>query len=213
MIVDDEELLRSGLSQILEAAPDLRVVGACQGGQAVNRARELRPDVVLLDVRMPDVDGLTVLRALRSLPQPPQVAMLTTFDLNEYLGQAMSDGASGFLLKDTAPRALIQAVRALGTGSGCLSLPLVRRLRRTEDTTNTKAAHALAALSEREREVLGLLADGLSNAAIAQRLYLATATVKEHVSSLLAKLDVDNRLQAAVLATRAAQTGVGGPGR
>ncbi|MFD7026608.1 response regulator [Streptomyces sp. NPDC059917] len=212
MIVDDEELLRSGLEQILGAAPDLRVVGTCQGGEAVDRVRALRPDVVLLDVRMPDVDGLTVLRSLRSLPEPPQVAMLTTFDRDEYLFQAMSDGASGFLLKDTAPRALIRAVRALGTGSGCLSVPVVRRLRQTGVRTDTAAARALGGLSEREGEVLGLLAEGLSNAAIAQELYLATPTVKEHVSSVLSKLGVDNRLQAAVLATRASWAEAGGTG-
>ncbi|WP_327257172.1 response regulator transcription factor [Streptomyces sp. NBC_01244] len=202
LIVDDEELLRLGLSHILDSAPDLRVVGACHGRQAVERVGELRPDVVLLDVRMPDVDGLTVLRALRALPEPPEVAMLTTFDLNEYLSQAMSDGAAGFLLKDTEPKALISAVRALGTGSGCLSAPLVRRLSRRPDNADTTAARALAALSDREREVLALLREGLSNAEIAQRLHLATGTVKEYVSSLLTKLGVENRLQAAVLATR-----------
>lgn len=129
MVVDDEELLRSGVSEILGVAPDLRVVGACRGGEAVEVAREQRPDVVLLDVRMPDVDGMSVLRGLRALPRPPQVAMLTTFDTDEYLGEALRRGAAGFLLKDTSPADLISAVRALGTGSGCLSVPLVRRLR------------------------------------------------------------------------------------
>ncbi|QIB42674.1 response regulator [Streptomyces aureoverticillatus] len=201
MVVDDEELLRSGVSEILGCAPDLRVVAACRGGEAVETAREQLPDVVLLDIRMPDVDGLSVLRELRALPRPPQVAMLTTFDTDAYVGAALRRGAAGFLLKDTSPADLISAVRALGTGSGCLSLPMVRRLR--DQGTTDPAGPRLATLSPREREVLALLADGLSNADIGLRLHVSIATVKDHVSALLAKLHVDNRVQAAVLATRA----------
>ncbi|MCX5388138.1 response regulator transcription factor [Streptomyces sp. NBC_00083] len=201
MVVDDEELLRSGVAQILSVAPDLRVTAACRGGEAVDVAREQRPDVVLLDVRMPDADGLAVLRELRALPHPPQVAMLTTFDTDEYLGEALRLGAAGFLLKDTSPADLISAVRALGTGSGCLSVPMVRRLRR--QGIADPAGPVLAMLSPREHEVLILLADGLTNADISARLHVSVGTVKDHVSSLLTKLHVDNRVQAAVLATRA----------
>lgn len=206
MVVDDEELLRSGVSEILSVAPDLRVVAACRGGEAVETAREQRPDVVLLDIRMPDVDGLSVLRGLLALPRAPQVAMLTTFDTDAYLGTALRRGAAGFLLKDTSPADLISAVRALGTGSGCLSLPMVRRLR--ELGTPAPAGPELATLSPREREILALLADGLSNAEIGTRLHLSMGTVKDHVRALLAKLSVDNRVQAAVLAAR---SGLGTP--
>ncbi|MFI5700033.1 response regulator [Streptomyces xanthochromogenes] len=209
MVVDDEELLRSGLSDILDNAPDLRVVGACRGGEAVELTHMLRPDVVLVDVRMPDVDGLSVLSDLRRLPQPPQVAMLTTFDTDAYLGEALRRGAAGFLLKDTSPADLVNAVRALGTGSGCLSLPLARRLR--EYGIPDPANAALDRLSAREREVLELLVDGLSNADIGHQLHLSMGTVKDHVRSVLTKLRVNNRVQAAVLAIRA---GLGSaPGR
>ncbi|MFD9797127.1 response regulator [Streptomyces sp. NPDC059070] len=211
MIVDDEELLRSGVSQILGVAPDLRVVAACHGGEAVEAARVRQPDVVLLDVRMPDVNGLSVLRELRALPRPPQVAMLTTFDTDEYLGEALRLGAAGFLLKDTSPADLISAVRALGTGSGCLSVPMTRRLR--APATANPAGPELATLSPREQQVLALLADGLSNAEIALRLHVSTGTVKDHVSALLTKLHVDNRVQAAVLATRAAVPATPAPAR
>lgn len=210
MVVDDEALLRSGISAILDTASDIEVVAACTGAQALEHAGAHQPDVVLLDVRMPDVDGLTVLDWLQELPRPPHIAMLTTFDADEYLSQALQRGAAGFLLKDTEPRDLIAAVRALATGGGCLSAPLVRRLTHA----GPAAAHVdacavspqLTALSSREREVLAHLAQGLSNHEIGGLLHLSPATVKDHVSALLAKLGVGNRVQAAVLATRASLT-------
>ncbi|WP_405542520.1 response regulator transcription factor [Streptomyces phaeochromogenes] len=199
MIVDGEELLRSGLSHILDSVPDLRVVGVCQGIQAAQKAGELRPEV-----------ECPIL--LRAAPEPPEVVMFTTLDLHAYLARVMSDGPEGFLLKDTEPRALIQAVRAAGTGGRCLPAPHVRPESGTPSSTDTGKARALAALSAREREVLALLVKGLSNAAIARRLYLATSTVKEYVSSILKKLDVENRVQAAVLVAQTSPTEAGETG-
>ncbi|WP_441250506.1 response regulator [Kitasatospora sp. McL0602] len=211
MVVDDENLLRSGVAAILGAAPDLDVVAACGGAEAVGLAQARRAEVVLLDVRMPDVDGLTVLRRLRRLAEPPQVAMLTTFDADEYLDDALRAGAKGFLLKDTGPRELVSAVRALGTGGGCLSPPVVRRLLHGL-LGSVGPATDLAGLSERERQVLALVAEGLSNPRIGERLHLSAATVKDHLSSVLIKLRVTTRVQAAVIATRGGLT-VHRPGR
>ncbi|MEV7022455.1 response regulator transcription factor [Kitasatospora sp. NPDC093558] len=216
VLVDDEALLRSGLAAILNSAADIEVVGSCAGSEALAVVTERQPDVVLLDVRMPDVDGLTVLRELVRLPQPPQVSMLTAFDADQYLAEALGAGAVGFLLKDMSPEELIRAVRALATGSGCLSAPMVRRLSRQEvagpdlPADTTPADTALAELSERERNILALLGSGLSNVEIGRKLLLGTATVKDHVRSVLAKLRVSNRVQAAVLAER---SGLLGPPR
>ncbi|MCZ7414347.1 MULTISPECIES: response regulator [unclassified Streptomyces] len=204
VIVDDEALIRSGFAMILGTAPDLDVVATVAGADAVSTVRRLEPDAVLLDVRMPDVDGLTVLRELKRLPRPPHVAMLTTFDTDEYLGEALHAGAGGFLLKDTEPDMLIRSVRALATGAGCLSESVLRRLRTDGSRKNVPSAvHAVGALSERERRILALLGHGMSNAEIGTRLLLSTSTVKDHVSVLLTKLGVSNRVQAAVVAERA----------
>lgn len=203
VIVDDEALIRSGLTMILGSAPDIEVVGACGGSEAVGAVRELGPDVVLLDIRMPDVDGMTLLRRIRALPDAPEVAMLTTFDTDEYLDQALDLGASGFLLKDTAPDALIRSVRAVATGAGCLSEPLLRRLHRPKRRQQGAATDLLGLLSERERQVLAFVGHGLSNVEIGARLHLGAATVKDYVSAVLTKLGVANRVQAAVLAERA----------
>ena len=207
-IVDDEALIRSGLAMILGSAPDIEVVATCPGTDALNVVRELRPDVVLLDIRMPDVDGLTLLRRLRALPEPPEVAMLTTFDTDEHLDQALRLGASGFLLKDTEPDVLARSVRAVATGAGCLSAPLLRRLRAATGSrggTGGRSAHerSIGNLSERELQVLGFLGQGLSNIEIGARMHLGAATVKDYVSAVLTKLGVANRIQAAVLAERA----------
>lgn len=202
-IVDDEALIRSGLAMILGSAPDIEVVATCPGTDALNVVRELRPDVVLLDIRMPDVDGLTLLRRLRALPQPPEVAMLTTFDTDEHLDQALRLGASGFLLKDTEPDVLARSVRAVATGAGCLSAPLLRRLRAAERRGAARGAEIIGNLSERELQVLGFLGQGLSNIEIGARMHLGAATVKDYVSAVLTKLGVANRIQAAVLAERA----------
>ncbi|WP_338677767.1 response regulator transcription factor [Streptomyces sp. SCSIO 30461] len=207
LVVDDEALIRTGFQHILDAADDIEVVAAVPGGDAVRTAQELRPDVVLLDIRMPDVDGLTVLAALRRLPQPPVVAMLTTFDMDEYVATALRSGAAGFLLKDTDPEALPYLVRTLADGGAVLSSKITRtvvdRYLETGAGCRESAARGLGLLTERERDVLVLVADGLSNGEIAARMHLSTGTVKDHVSAILTKLDVASRVQAALLAERA----------
>ncbi|MEV8095742.1 response regulator transcription factor [Kitasatospora sp. NPDC085879] len=206
LIVDDEVLVRSGLGLIVGSAPDLEVVGGCSGGQAEQQAVELRPQVVLLDIRMPDLDGISVLRRLRALPDPPAVAMLTTFDTDEYIGTALRAGAAGFLLKDTAPEQLVHAVRVLAAGGSMLSPTVARTVINgyVEGGGPDADATALARqLTTRELDVLALLGEGLSNAEIADRLYLGTGTVKDHISAILAKLGAANRVQAAVVAHRA----------
>ncbi|MCC3769694.1 response regulator transcription factor [Streptomyces sp. UNOC14_S4] len=205
-VVDDEQLVRSGLRMILGTAPDIEVVADCGGGEAVDTVRACAPDVVLLDIRMPDVDGLTVLRALREqLPRPPAVAMLTTFDANEYLASALRGGATGFLLKDTDPQQLVQAVRTLAAGGSVLDPGVTRAVigGYLAAEAETTAAHAVAALTPREREVLALLGAGLANPQIAERMGLAPSTVKDHVRALLGKLGGLNRVQAAIVADRA----------
>jgi DNA-binding NarL/FixJ family response regulator len=203
LIVDDEALIRSGLAMILGSAPGITVVASCEGAQAVAAVRRDQPDVVLLDIRMPDVDGLTVLRRLTELPSPPYVAMLTTFDTDEYLGEALRLGASGFLLKDTDPEILVRSVRAVATGAGCLSPSVVRRLGHpARATASYQASEAVSALSPRERQVLAYVGQGLSNAEIGARMHIAVATVKDYVRAVLTKLGVANRIQAAVLADR-----------
>jgi DNA-binding NarL/FixJ family response regulator len=212
VIVDDERLVRSGLRMILGAAPDIDVVADCGGAQAVDTVLAHRPDVVMLDVRMPDVDGLTVLSRLRAAlagAPMPVVTMLTTFDTEEHLTTALRRGASGYLLKDTHPEQLAQAVRTLAAGGRALD-PAVAGTVIEGFVAGADAAHearrAVAALTAREREVLALLGGGLSNSAIAARLHLAPRTVKDHVSALLAKLGGLNRVQAAVVAERARLT-------
>jgi len=206
IVVDDEALIRSGLAMILGSAPDIDVVTTCSGTEAMSAVRTHRPHVVLLDIRMPDVDGLTLLRRLRTLPDGPYVAMLTTFDTDEYIDQAINLGASGFLLKDTDPEILANSVRAVATGVGCLSTPVLRRLRdgRTRGVgAGGGDSTAVDSLSARERQVLVHLGYGLSNVEIGVRMHLGAATVKDYVSAVLIKLGVANRIQAAVLAERA----------
>ncbi|MFD7440090.1 response regulator [Streptomyces sp. NPDC059909] len=205
MVVDDEALIRTGFQRILDAAEDIEVVAAVPGGQAVPTARDTRPDLVLLDIRMPDVDGLTVLACLRRLPHPPVVAMLTTFDMDEYVAAALRSGAAGFLLKDTDPEELPFLVRALADGGTVLSSKVTRTVvdGYLEAGPQEPAARSLCRLTERERAVLVLVAEGLSNADIAARMHLSTGTVKDHVSAILTKLEVGGRVQAALLAERA----------
>ncbi|GGX73102.1 response regulator [Streptomyces minutiscleroticus] len=205
LVVDDEALIRTGFQHILDTADDIEVVGAVPGGQAIRAAREAHPDVVLLDIRMPDVDGLTVLAELRKLLHPPVVAMLTTFDMDEYVATALRSGAAGFLLKDTDPEQLPHLVRALADGDVVLSAKVTRAVvdGYLDNEPREGAARAVARLTPRERAVLALVAEGLSNADIGARMHLSTGTVKDHVSALLTKLQVNSRLQAALLADRA----------
>ena len=204
-MVDDEALIRMGFQHILHAAGGIETVAAVGGSQALQAVRELHPDVVLLDIRMPDVDGLTLLGQIRRLPEPPVVAMLTTFDSDEHVAAALRVGAAGFLLKDTDPEHLGHLVRTLAAGETVLSSKVTRKvvdgfLAGGGDET---AARAVDRLTGREREVLALLAEGLSNGEIGGRLFLSPGTVKDHVSAILTKLGVDNRVRAALLAERA----------
>jgi DNA-binding NarL/FixJ family response regulator len=205
LVVDDEALIRTGFQRILDAADDIEVVAAVSGGEAVRTAQERRPDVVLLDIRMPDVDGLTVLAGLIRLQQPPVVAMLTTFDMDEYVVTALRSGAAGFLLKDTDPEELPFLVRALADGGSVLSSKVTRTVvdGYLQAGCQERAARSLGRLTDRERAVLVLIAEGLSNADIAARMHLSTGTVKDHVSAVLGKLEVSSRVQAALLAERA----------
>ncbi|MEU5051253.1 response regulator transcription factor [Streptomyces sp. NPDC021096] len=204
-VVDDEQLVRSGLRMILGTAPDIDVVADCGGGEAVATVLRHAPDVVLLDIRMPDVDGLTVLRALRAHPRPPAVAMLTTFDADEYLAAALRAGAAGFLLKDTDPDQLVRSVRTLAGGGSVLDPGVTRAVigGYLAAEAESTAAAAVRTLTPREREVLAHLGAGLANPQIAERMGLAPSTVKDHVRAVLGKLGGVNRVQAAIVADRA----------
>ncbi|MBN6055325.1 response regulator transcription factor [Nonomuraea sp. RK-328] len=204
LVVDDEELVRSGLRMILEAAGDMAVVGeARDGDEAVSAAARLRPDVVLMDVRMPGTDGLTAGARLMAGPRAPKLIMLTTFDLDEYVHEALRVGAVGFLLKDTPPRDLAAAVRTVAAGHAMLSPTVTKRVISSfADRTPSRAETArgrLATLTAREEDVIRAVARGLSNAEIGRELKLTEATVKAHVSRVLAKLGLANRVQAAIL--------------
>lgn len=204
LIVDDEALVRSGLRLILSAAEDILVVAeAADGASALAAVHRHRPDVVLMDVRMPGTDGLTAAEQLRTLPERPYVIMLTTFDEDEYVHRALRAGAVGFLLKDTPPTELAGAVRTVAAGNAMLAPTVTRRLLDAFDDRYAGRAAAAGArldlLTDREREVAGEVAEGRSNAEIARRLGTTEATVKTHVSRILAKLGLDNRVQAAIL--------------
>ncbi|MFF7144305.1 response regulator [Streptomyces nodosus] len=206
LVVDDEALIRTGFTHILNTVDDIEVVSAVPGGRAVRTVRESHPDVVLLDIRMPDVDGLTVLANLRSMPDPPVVAMLTTFDTDEYVATALRSGAAGFLLKDTDPEHLPHLVRTLAEGGTVLSSQVTRTVVDGYLDRGARKASALrfaARLTERERAVLVLMAEGLANSDIGERMHLSTGTVKGHVSAVLSKLQVGSRVQAALIAERA----------
>jgi DNA-binding NarL/FixJ family response regulator len=205
LLVDDEELVRSGLRMILQSSGDIEVVAeAADGAQAVEQVRRHRPDVVLMDIRMPTMDGLAAARELTALPDPPKIIVLTTFELDEYVHTALRHGAVGFLLKDTPPRDLIQAVRTVAAGNAMLSPTVIKRLiaefALRGGAQALRARQQLDALTEREREVVVAVAQGLSNAEIGRRLFMSEATVKAHVSRVLAKLGMSNRVQAAILA-------------
>ena len=208
-IVDDEALLRAGLRLIIDAADDLTVVCSCSGVDALELLPSAKADLVLLDIAMPKVDGLTVLRELRTWDSPPVVAMLTTFIADELIAEALRSGATGYLLKDTAPDDLTAAVRSLVSGQSTLSPAVARTVidGYLQGGGESQSVQLLGRLTPREKEILVLLGDGLSNGQIGQRLYLSSSTVKDYVSVILGKLNVANRVQAAVLAHRA---GLGG---
>jgi len=203
LIVDDDALVRAGLTMILSGAGDVRVVGEAADGSEVPAAVAAnRPDVVLMDIRMPRIDGLAATEALRARPDAPEVIVLTTFDADEYVLRALRAGASGFLLKDTPPTEILQAVRRVAQGEATLSPTVTRQLIAhvaAPSDGRRGARAALAALSEREREVALALGQGKSNAEIAAELFMSVATVKAHVSRLLVKLSLNNRVQVAIL--------------
>ena len=205
LLADDQALVREGFAMILEAQDDLQVVGEAAGGaEAVTLARDLNPDVVLMDIRMPDVDGLEATRRLLGgASNRTRVLILTTFDLDEYVYEAFKAGASGFLLKDVPRAQLVAAIRTVATGDQLLSPSITRKLIEEFVRRPPKRAgvpDALTTLTERELDVLRLVARGWSNAEIAKELYLSDATVKTHVAHLLQKLDLRDRVQAVVLA-------------
>jgi DNA-binding NarL/FixJ family response regulator len=209
LLVDDQPLLRLGFRMVLGGEPDIDVVGeAGDGSAAVRLALELRPDVVLMDVRMPGMDGVEATREIVSVDRRTRVLILTTFDLDEYAFAGLRAGASGFLLKDVPPAELSSAIRAVASGDAVVSPRITRRLLDyySADLRPPGAQEdvhpLLGALTEREREVLLELAGGLSNAEIADKLVLSEATVKTHVTRILAKLDLRDRVQAAVFAYR-----------
>jgi DNA-binding NarL/FixJ family response regulator len=208
LLVDDQALVRSGFRLILETREDLEVVGEAEDGrEAVDLARRLNPDVILMDVRMPDVDGVEATRRLAAAGSPARVLILTTFDLDEYVYEAIRAGASGFLLKDVQPAQLVDAVRVVAAGEALLAPTVTRRLldhfADRLPGAQPAAPAELARLTERELEILTLMADGLSNAELAEQLFLSETTVKTHVSSVLRKLELRDRVQAVVLAHRA----------
>jgi DNA-binding NarL/FixJ family response regulator len=210
LLTDDQSLVRAGFRMILRAEPDFEVVGeAGDGLEAVERARELEPDVVLMDIRMPELDGIEATRRLTALPNPPRVLVLTTFDLDEYVYESLRAGASAFLLKDAPEEQLIAAVRVVADGGSLFGASVTRRLIEEFARPRTGPPAALAQLTDREREVLELVARGRSNAEIAAELVVSEHTAKTHVASILQKLDLRNRVQAVVLAY---ETGLVRPG-
>ncbi|RSS64725.1 response regulator transcription factor [Streptomyces sp. WAC06614] len=207
LIADDEALVRTGLRMILQADPDIEVVAeACDGDEALDRIRAHRPDVVLMDIRMPHLDGLAATRQLSTWPDAPRVLVLTTFDRDEYVHTALQSGAAGFLFKDTPPRELTAAVRTVAEGSAILAPRVTKHLIdhfTRGSAVRTEARRRLAALTPRELDVLAAVAEGRSNAEAARALHLSEATVKSHVSQIMAKLGATNRVQIAVLAHQA----------
>ena len=205
LLVDDDALVRAGLRMILSSSEELEVVGeAADGADAVAAVRASRPDVVLMDIRMPGMDGITATSALRRLPNPPHVIVLTTFQADEHVMSAIRAGADGFLLKDTPPTEIVNAVRLVAAGEAMLSPSVTRTLLAhlgTDETSDRRrlAVQRLSSLTEREHEVAAAVGSGASNAEIAASLYMSEATVKAHVSRLLTKLDLANRVQIAIL--------------
>jgi DNA-binding NarL/FixJ family response regulator len=212
LLIDDDALVRAGLRTILSSAEDLEVVGeAADGTHAVAAVRQHRPDVVLMDIRMAEMDGITATAALRRLDSPPQVIVLTTFQADEQVMSALRAGASGFLVKDTPPAEIINAVRVVASGDAIVSPSVTRTLLShfgdAQASERRRAAvQRLAALTDREREVAVAIGSGASNAEVAAALFMSEATVKAHVSRLFTKLDVANRVQIAIVVHDADQS-------
>ena len=203
LVADDQALVRSGFRMILEAREDVEVVGEAEdGAEAVELARRLDPDVILMDVRMPKVDGVEATRRVSAAGLRARVVILTTFDLDEYVHEAIRAGASGFLLKDVQPAQLVEAVRVVAAGEALLAPTVTRRLldRFAQALPDERPPPSLEVLTARELEILRLVAGGLSNAEIAEQLVVTEATVKTHVSSVLRKLHLRDRVQAVVAA-------------
>jgi DNA-binding NarL/FixJ family response regulator len=205
LLVDDQELVRAGFKMVLDAQPDMRVVGeAADGIAALESLRSVRADVVVMDVRMPKLDGIETTRRICQAGDRPRVLMLTTFDLDEYAYAALKAGASGFLLKDVPPEELLFGIRSVHSGDAVVAPSVTRRLidrfAPMFPTTDDRPSAELAGLTGREREVLVLIAQGLSNAEIADKLFVSEATVKTHVGRVLAKLGLRDRVQAVVFA-------------
>ncbi len=206
LLVDDDPLVRSGLRMMLAGADQVEVVGEAADGREVLAAVDLhRPDVVLMDIRMPQLDGIAATRLVRAQPSPPAVVVLTTFDADEYVLRALRAGAAGFLLKDTPPAEIVRAIELVHAGDGMLSPGVTRQLiaiaagNDEAATRGEQARDRLATLTPREREVAVAVGEGRANADIAAELYMSVPTVKAHVSRLLTKLDVENRIQVALL--------------
>jgi DNA-binding NarL/FixJ family response regulator len=213
VLADDEAMLRRGLRVLLENGGSIHVVAeAGDGEELLTAVRVHRPDVALVDVQMPGTDGLDALRALQAMPEAPVTAVLTTFDLDDYVAEALRLGANGFLLKDADPAVLVRAVQDLASGGAVLDPRITARLlpRFRGLSDSVQEAQLVRGLSGRESQVLRLLADGRSNADIGTRLGLTEATVKSYVSTVLSKLGAENRVQAALIAQRVAGTGESG---
>jgi DNA-binding NarL/FixJ family response regulator len=210
LVADDQPLVRSGFRLIIEERGDLELVGEAEDGrQALTLARELGPDVILMDVRMPNLDGVEATRRLVESGTRARILVLTTFDLDEYVYAAVRAGASGFLLKDVQPTELVDAIRVVSAGNSLFGPAATQHLVEQFVHPRPEAAPVLDQLTEREREILRLLAHGLSNAELAEKLYLSETTVKTHVSAILRKLGVRDRVQAVI---RAYEGGLVRPG-
>ncbi|WP_433010801.1 response regulator [Kribbella sp. CA-294648] len=203
LVVDDQAVVRAGFAAIVDAEPDLVVVGqAGDGAEAVSLAAAVEPDVVLMDIRMPGLDGLSATRLLTGLGERPRVLVLTTFDHNEYVYEALRSGASGFLLKDARPEDLLTAIRVVAAGDGMLAPAVTRRLIQAfaKGAPAVGTSEVLEKLTPRELEVLTLIAAGLTNAEIGGKLGVAVGTVKTHVNALLTKIGARDRVQATIIA-------------
>lgn len=201
VLVDDQALFRAGIRMVVDSQPDLQVVGeAGDGAEGIALVRRTRPDVVLMDIRMPVMDGLTATAELLADPDPPRIVMLTTFDLDEAAARAIRQGASGFLLKDADPEFLLAAIRTVHAGSAVIAAAATQELFRHYAEPAAAVPRRYDDLTDREREIFALAARGLSNSEIAQREFLSEATVKTHISRILAKLELRDRVQLVVFA-------------